>query len=119
LRRGVGSDWGVGVGDRISWRGRGGGGSGSGLAEDLKHDGATGGTFALNGFAAIFHGFFNAIGDGLFGLALDAVSFRHKKFADAASCGAYGLHKATHKGRQRQFETEVARIQAFPKALTR
>jgi hypothetical protein len=44
------------------------------------------GHLPLMAFAAIFHGFFNAIGDGLFGLALDAVSFRHKKIAADASC---------------------------------
>jgi len=37
------------------------------------------GHLPLDGFAAVFHGFFNAIGDGLFGLAFDAVSFRHKE----------------------------------------
>jgi hypothetical protein len=69
----------IGIG---GWSGRG----GVGLAQNFEHHGAAGGAFALDGFAAVFHGFFNAIGDGLFGLALDAVSFRHKKFAANASC---------------------------------
>jgi hypothetical protein len=62
------------------------GGCRSGLAQNLKHDGAASGALALDGFAAVFHGFFDAIGDGLFGLALDAVSFRHKDFTVNASC---------------------------------
>jgi hypothetical protein len=57
-----------------------------GFAQDLKHHCATGRAFALDGLAAILHGFFNAIGDGLLGLALDAVSFRHKKFTADTSC---------------------------------
>jgi hypothetical protein len=67
----------------IGWSGR---GSNGGFAQNFEHHGAAGGAFALDGFAAVFHGFFHAIGDGLFGLALDAISFRHKKFAANASC---------------------------------
>jgi hypothetical protein len=59
---------------------------GSSFAQDFEHDGAAGGAFALDGLAAVFHGFFHAIGDGLFGLAFDAVSFRHKEFTADASC---------------------------------
>jgi hypothetical protein len=85
-----------------------------GFAKNFEHHGAAGGAFALNGFAAIFHGFFNAIGDGLFGLALDAVSFRHKKFAAGASC-VERFKQATRKGRQRQFQSETQQNQALLK----
>jgi hypothetical protein len=85
--------------------GGGGGGRGVGLAQNLEHHGAAGGAFALDGFAAVFHGFLNAVGDGLLGLALDAVSFRHKEFADGASC-AKRDGEATGKNRQRQLQRE-------------
>jgi hypothetical protein len=85
-------------------------GGGSRLAKNLEHYSAAGGAFAFNGLAAILHGFFDAIGDGLFGLALDAVSFRHKKFAAEASC-LERSGQATRKGWQRQFQTEIPQIQ--------
>jgi hypothetical protein len=80
-------------------------GSSSGFAQNFKHYGSAGRTFALNGFPAILHGLFNAIGDGLFGLALDAISFRHKKFAVDASC-IERFAQATYKHLQRQFQTQ-------------
>ena len=51
----------------------------AGFAQNLEHHRAASRAFALDGFAAVLHGFFDAIGDGLFSLALDAISFRHKK----------------------------------------
>jgi hypothetical protein len=59
---------------RSGWGGRSGG-----FAQDFEHNRAASRAFALNGFAAVFHGFFDAVGDWLFSLALDAISFRHKK----------------------------------------
>ena len=68
-RRGGGRS---GGGGRRGW-------SGGGLTKNLKHHGAAGRTFAFDGFAAIFHGFFHTIGNRLLGLALNAISFGHIK----------------------------------------
>src|SRR2546421_11546945 len=62
-------------GSRIGWSGRG------FASHYLKHHSATRGALAFNCLAAILHGFLDSIDNFLLGLAFDAVSFRHKKFA--------------------------------------
>src|SRR5438477_7030275 len=52
-------------------------------AQYLKHHRAAGWAFALDGLAPVLHRFLDGIDNFLLGLAFDAVSFRHKKFAAA------------------------------------
>ena len=47
-------------------------------AEYLEHDNAAGGALALDRLPPVLHHFFNRIGNFLFGLALDAISFWHR-----------------------------------------
>jgi len=57
--------------------------------QNFKHHCPAGRAFAFDGFAPVFHRFLDPIDDFLFRLALDAVSFGHKKYCcPGASCTA-------------------------------
>src|SRR2546429_504212 len=64
---------------RRSFRRRSGGFGRSFATEDFEHDRAAGGAFAFDGFAAVLHQLLDGIDNLFFRLALNAVSFGHKK----------------------------------------
>lgn len=68
-------------GDGRRWGRRRGSCRGCFSTKNLEHDGAARWALAFNGFAAVFHGFFDSIDNVLLRLAFDAVTFSHKRLA--------------------------------------